>query len=187
MADRIPLRDWLKESGGFGLDDLDLADFPATGRGVRTNRAFKEGDRVLTIPRKCLWTVNHALQDPILSPALSSLQPQLSVEDTLAVYLLFVRARKTGYENMRLHVEALPKKYGSSIFFSEEQLAECAGSSLYTVTKQLESQIEEGYRDILGRLFVQHPDLFPLEKCSIDDVRIPNQGRKVAVSNEMTV
>lgn len=172
MTDQLPLKHWLEESGGFGLDNLDLADFPATGRGVRANKAFKEGDKILTIPNKCLWTVEHAQQDPLLGPALASLKPQLSVEDTLAVYLLFVRARETGYENMRLHVEALPKEYGSSIFFSEQQLAECAGSSLYAVTKQLETQIDEGYRDILGRLFVQHSDLFPLEQCSVDDVRI---------------
>lgn len=33
---------WLKESGAVGLDHLELADFPVTGRGVRTLKRFKQ-------------------------------------------------------------------------------------------------------------------------------------------------
>lgn len=161
---------WLEQSGAIGLDGLELATFPATGRGVRTLRRFKRGDEILTIPRSVLWTVEHADADALLGPALRSVQPPLSVEDTLATYLLFVRSRDSGYDGMRSHVEALPKSYSSSIFFSEDELEICAGSSLYTITKQLEESIEDDYRSLVVRLLVQHRDLFPLNKFTIDDV-----------------
>ncbi len=82
---------WLSKQGAVGLDDLAVADFPVTGRGVAAKRAFKEGERILTIPAACLWTVEHARADPLLGPVLRSVQPSLSVEDTLALYILFVR------------------------------------------------------------------------------------------------
>ncbi|KAJ3560054.1 hypothetical protein NPX13_g9442 [Xylaria arbuscula] len=162
---------WLKETGAAGLDDLELAEFPVTGRGVRTLRRFKKGERILTIPYGSLWTVEHAYADSLLGPVLRSAQPPLSVEDTLATYILFVRSRETGYEGLRSHVSALPTSYASSIFFAEEELEVCDGTSLYNITKQLKTQAEEDYKQLYVRVLGQHRDLFPLEKFTIEDYK----------------
>ena len=114
------MESWLKESGAVGLNDLELANFKVTGRGVRSLQYFKEGERVLTIPYGILWTVEYAYADPLLGPALRSAQPPLTIEDTLATYILFVRSRKSGYNGLRSHVTALPTSYSSSIFFYRE-------------------------------------------------------------------
>ena len=164
------MKEWLKESGASGLDSLELADFPVTGRGVRTLQRFKEGEKILTIPSDILWTVEHAYNDPLLQPALRSAQPPLSVDDTLAIYILFIRSRDLGYDGPRSHLAAIPKSYSSSIFFTEDELEVCAGTSLYTITKQLERSIEEDFRALDERLLSQHRDLFPLEKFTIEDV-----------------
>ncbi|EHA56179.1 hypothetical protein MGG_14610 [Pyricularia oryzae 70-15] len=165
------MENWLKETGAVGLDNLELADFPITGRGVRTLRHFKEGEKILTIPCGSLWTVEQAHADSLLGPALRSVRPPLSVEDILATYILFVRSRESGYDGLRSHVAALPSSYSSSIFFAEEELEVCAGTSLYTVTKQLEQRIEDDYRALVMRLLVQHRDLFPLEQFTIEDYK----------------
>ena len=163
---------WLKESGAVGLNDLELADFQVTGRGIRSLRDYKEGETVLTIPSGILWTVEHAYADPLLGSALRSAQPPLTVEDTLATYILFVRSRKSEYNGLRSHVTALPTSYSSSIFFAENDLEVCAGTSLYTITKQLKRQIEEDYARLVARIFGQHRDLFPLDKFTIEDVGV---------------
>lgn len=161
---------WLKESGAAGLDDLELADFPVTGRGVRTLRRFKQGERILTILGDNLWTVEHAYSDSLLGPVLRSVQPSLSAEDTLAVYLLWVRSREHDYEGPRSHVAAMPTSYSSSIFFSEDELEVCAGTSLYTITKDLKQRIEDDYRKLVMRVLAPHLDLFPLDRFTIEDV-----------------
>jgi len=166
------MESWLKSYGAAGLDGLELADFPVTGRGVKTLRRFKKGETILTIPSGILWTVEHAHADPLLGPALRSAQPPLSVEDTLATYILFVRSRESGYDGQRSHVAAFPASYSSSIFFAEDELDVCAGSSLYTITKQLEQSIEDDYRALVVRVLVQHRDLFPLDKFTIEDVGV---------------
>ena len=163
---------WLKESGAVGLDALELAEFPFIGRGVRTLRRFKEGERILTIPSDILWTVEHAYGDSLLGPALRSAQPPLSVDDTLATYILFIRSRESGYDGLRSHVAALPKSYSSSIVFTEDELEVCAGSSLYTITKQLGRCIEDDYRALIVRVLGRYRDLFPLDKFTIEDVSI---------------
>ncbi len=110
--------------------------------------------------------------DSLLGPALRSAQPPLSVEDTLATYILFVRSRESGYDGLRSHVAALPTSYSSSIFFAEDELEVCAGTSLYTITKQLERWIEDDYRGLVVRVLGQYPDLFQLEKFTIEDVGV---------------
>lgn len=161
---------WLKESGAVGLNALELANFQVIGRGVRTLRCFKEGERIFTIPADVLWTVEHAYADSLLGPALRSARPPLSVDDTLAMYILFVRSRESGYDGPRSHLATLPKSYSSSIFFTDDELEVCAGSSLYALTKRLGRCIEDDYRALVVRLLVQHQDLFPLDKFTIEDV-----------------
>lgn len=167
---------WLKSCGAQGLDDVKLAEFPGTGRGVKALRPFKQGETILTIPSDLLWTVDHAYADPLLGPALRSAQqqqPPLSTEDILATYLLFVRSHEGDwmYDGLQSHLAALPTSYSSSIFFTEDELQVCAGSSLYTITKQLEQQlIQEDYRALVMRVFGPHPELFPLDKFTIEDV-----------------
>ncbi|KAK4696569.1 hypothetical protein P7C71_g1360, partial [Lecanoromycetidae sp. Uapishka_2] len=163
------MESWLKGFGAVGLDDLELANFEVTGRGVRSLRDYKEGERVLTVPRGVLWTVEHAYADPLLGPALRSVP--LTVEDTLATYILFVRSRKSGYNGLRSHVTALPTSYSSSIFFTENELEVCAGTSLYTITEQLKGEIEEDYARLAARVFGQYPDLLPLDKFTIEDYK----------------
>ncbi|KAH8696907.1 hypothetical protein GQ44DRAFT_718701 [Phaeosphaeriaceae sp. PMI808] len=165
------MESWLKQSGASGLDDLELADFSDTGRGVRTLRRFGEGEKILTIPLGVLWTVKHAYADPFLGPALLSAQPPLSVDDTLATYILFVRSCRLEYDGLRSHVAALPTSYTSSIFFGEAELEVCAGTSLYATTKQLDRQIKDDYRGLVVRLFQRHQELFPPDKFTIKDYK----------------
>ncbi|KAF2010578.1 SET domain-containing protein [Aaosphaeria arxii CBS 175.79] len=162
---------WLKQSGATGLDDLELADFSDTGRGIRTRRHFEKGEKILTITHDVLWTVKHAYDDPFLGPALLSTQPPLSVDDTLATYLLFVRSRGSGYDGPRSHVAAMPTNYTSTIFFAEAELEVCAGSSLYTTTKQLDQQIEADYEELVVRLFGRDQEIFPRDKFTIEDYK----------------
>jgi hypothetical protein len=179
------MKNWLKQSGASGLNGLELADFSDTGRGVRTLRRFEEGEKILTIPHGVLWTVKHAYADPLLGPALRSTRPPLSVDDTLATYILFVRSCGSGYDGLRSHVAALPASYTSSIFFAEAELEVCAGTSLYTTTKQLDRQIKDDYRGLVARLFERHQELFPPDKFTIEDVGITT--RKNAANRLLTL
>lgn len=165
---------WLCNAGAVGLDDLEIADFPETGRGVRSKRQFKQGEEILTIPASCLWTVEHAYADPLLGPVLRSVQPSLSVEDTLALYILFVRSRPQDpkYQGFQNHVAAMPRSYSMSIFFTDDELEICAGSSLHTLTTQLRGRVGDDYKQLLLRVLTRHRQLFPLDKFAIQDVSL---------------
>lgn len=165
----MKLHEWLENGGAEGLSWLQLDDFPDTGRGVKTLRPLKCNDVILTIPGSYLWTVDAANDDPILGPAISSTKPPMSVEDTLAVFLLFIKSRESEYEGRRAHVELLPKNYSASVFFNDEEIEVCSGSSLYHLTRQLKQQIQGDYHQLYKNLFSKHPDLFPSNKFTQND------------------
>ncbi|PHH74478.1 hypothetical protein CDD80_3058 [Ophiocordyceps camponoti-rufipedis] len=160
---------WLKQSGAFGVDGIEVTEFPVTGRGVKALRNFKQGERILTIPSACLWTIEGARADPLLGPLLGSAQPPLSVEDTLAVHLLFVKSRTSGYDGFRHHIAAMPQSYSATIFFTDDELRVCEGSSLYTLTTQLEQRVQDDYRQLRERLLSQHRHLFPPDQFRLED------------------
>jgi hypothetical protein len=170
--DEDKLVDWLKICGAEGLSWLKLAVFPFTGRGVETLRRLNYGDKVLIIPGSSLWTTEVALNDLIIGPILRSINQQLTDEDILALYLLFIRSRNEGYEGRREHINLLPKSYKTSICFSEDELEVCYGSSLYHITYKLKQQIKEDYIKLYNVLLSKHPEYFPLEMCSQNDVSV---------------
>ncbi|CAG8681342.1 12167_t:CDS:2, partial [Acaulospora morrowiae] len=162
-------QEWLENGGAKGLSSLQLEDFLDTGRGVKTLRSLKSNDLILTIPGSFLWTVDAAIDDPILGPVISSVKPPLSTEDILAVFLLFVKSQDIGYEGRKAHTELLPKNYTTSVFFDDEEIEICSGSSLYLLTQQLKQQIQSDYLQLLNNLFSKHLDLFPLNKFTKND------------------
>ncbi|CAG8546370.1 13188_t:CDS:2 [Ambispora leptoticha] len=143
----VKLQEWLGKGGAEGLSWLQLENFPDTGRGVKTLRPLKLNDVVLTIPGSFLWTIEAAFDDSVLGPIIRSVKPSLSVEDTLAVFLLFIKSREEG----------------------DEELEVCSGSSLYYLTQQLKQQIKDDYLQLLNNLFSKHPDIFLLERFTQND------------------
>jgi histone-lysine N-methyltransferase SETD3 len=57
-----------------------------------------------------------------------------------------------------------------SIFFTDEELQVCAGSSLYTLTTQLRGRVGDDYKQLLMRVLTRHRGLFPLDKFTFADV-----------------
>ncbi|KAJ3281246.1 hypothetical protein HK104_000122, partial [Borealophlyctis nickersoniae] len=161
-------REWLSASGAEGIDSLELHESPDTGRGVRSLKEFKKNASILSISSNVLWTQDAALADPIFGAAVKELNPALSVVDTLALYLLYVKSRPNEFQSHRaLHVQFLPKSYDCSIFFDSDELAMCSGSSLFAITIRLREQIAEDYSDLRTRLFDNFPDVFPQEHFSL--------------------
>ena len=150
-------QDWLENSGVKGLDDLAVDDFPDMGCGIRTLRPLKTGEEVLVIPGNILWTVDAARAHPIPR----SLDPPLSDDDTLVVFLLFTKFDELRNHGRRSHINTLPTEYHASVFFTDGELDACSGSSLYDVTQQLKQQIKSDYERVWSILSSALAGLFP--------------------------
>ncbi|OAA53709.1 Rubisco LS methyltransferase, substrate-binding domain protein [Cordyceps fumosorosea ARSEF 2679] len=164
---------WLEDSGADGLDKVEVADFPlTTGRGVRAKCDLNKGDKILTIPAPCLWTIKRARNDELFGTVLKCVPRQMSVDETLALYILFVRSRPDHlpYKNLQKHIAALPQSYTASVFFEKNELAVLVGSSLHQLTANAQAQIENDYLTF-QTLFQEHPTLFQEKRFSIEEYK----------------
>ncbi|CAG8838018.1 5263_t:CDS:1, partial [Racocetra persica] len=111
-----------------------------------------------------LWMIDVALSDPVIGTVIHTIELPLSVDNILAVFLLFIKSCETGYDGRQAHAKLLLTSYTTSICFNDEELEICASSSLYYLTQMLKQQISDDYLQLLNNLITKHPDLFSLEK-----------------------
>ncbi|KAJ1566236.1 hypothetical protein HK405_010628 [Cladochytrium tenue] len=159
-----------------GRKGVTVRDFQSTGRGLCAARPFRSGEVVLRCPRDLLWSVEAAAREPVLGEILSAKGTHLSTDDTLVVFLLFVkhspRCHQPPDSPRRTHIATgVPTRYTASVFFSRDDLAVCAGSSLHFTTLRLLGQIAEDYRDLVAGLFAIHPEVFPLDRFTLDEYK----------------
>ncbi|KAJ1559660.1 hypothetical protein HK096_011510, partial [Nowakowskiella sp. JEL0078] len=151
----------LEKVGVKNISRYYLYNFPGTGRGLQTKQEIKKDEVILTVPKSLLWSVDSALAHPILGRHIKDMSgnSRLSVDDTLSVFLLYVKlkgdskATLSDEESIRYqHIQHLPTSYNSSVFFSEDDLEIGCGSELVSYTKALRAQIQNDY-DIIADYF----------------------------------
>jgi SET domain len=154
----------LQGKGAIGLDTDKLILFPFsdTGRGIMTLVPHKKGTVIFTIPETVFLTASNARADLYLGELLKDAHTPLTDDDVLAIYILYINSRESSrFDHYKSYLNELPTQYTSSVFFTDKELDICAGSSLYTVTKVLQQQIENDYDTINKMLFERFPDVFP--------------------------
>lgn len=75
---------------------------------------------------------------------------------------------------MTLHVDILPRRHNTSIFFTDDELAILTGSSLHYLTTKLQTQVQDDYTRTSKLLFSQYSDLFPPNVYPLEEVWLCN-------------
>ncbi|CAG8617027.1 17412_t:CDS:2 [Cetraspora pellucida] len=123
------LNEWLETGGVKGLSVLQLEDFSNTGYGVKMLQLFNSHNVILTVPKSLLWMADVAFSNLVIGTVICTIEPPLSDDDILAVFLLYIKS-----------------------------------------CEMLKQQIRDDYLQLLNNLITKHPDLFPLERFTQDDI-----------------
>ncbi|KAI8904667.1 hypothetical protein EDD86DRAFT_271724 [Gorgonomyces haynaldii] len=132
----------LKTLGAEGLDGLEIINEPL--RGLKTTKTIAKGDPILTIPFELCWTLDTCIEHPIVSQLLHK---DMHMDDPLALLLLYCKFFPQS-DFRTEHVQSMPQEYQNSIFWTEQELIYCKGSSLFHETQQLKEQIESDFRQL---------------------------------------
>ncbi|KAF8732708.1 hypothetical protein HU200_015042 [Digitaria exilis] len=129
---------------GFGVF-ATAAPEPATTDGV-----------VLVVPLDLAITPMRVLQDPLVGPRCRALFEKGGVDDRLLVMLFLMAERRRPGSLWKPYLDMLPSTFGSSLWFSEEELAELEGTTLYRATviqrKSLQSSFDEKVKGLVEEL-----------------------------------
>lgn len=104
-----------------------------------------------------------------LGPALRA-AAGLGDDDLIALFLMHERAMvAAGTPGDRAaHVSCLPSSYDSTLFWTEEELAELAGCNLLVISARLQAQVEADFAALQETVLGPNPAAFPPAHCGLD-------------------
>ncbi|RZB93996.1 actin-histidine N-methyltransferase-like isoform X2 [Glycine soja] len=131
---------WCDSKRGFGIfSDKDVSD------GV-----------MLVVPLDLAITPMRVLQDPLLGPACRAMFEEGDVDDRLLMMLLLTVERLRKNSLWKPYLDILPTTFGNPLWFSDDELQELRGTTLYRATelqkKSLLSLYESKVKDIVKKL-----------------------------------
>ncbi|KAL7593634.1 hypothetical protein Lser_V15G31672 [Lactuca serriola] len=156
------LLEWLKLNGvelrGCNIKYSDSN----RGFGVFSSDGATDGV-LLVVPLNLAITPMRVLQDPILGPVCSALYEEGEVDDRFLIllFLTFESIRKNS--SWKPYLDILPTSFGNPLWFSEDELLELKGTTLFKATelqkKSLQSLYDDKVKKLMKKLLILDGDL----------------------------
>ncbi|KAG2609105.1 uncharacterized protein LOC120702453 isoform X2 [Panicum virgatum] len=150
---------WLQANGADLRGCTIRACGAGKGFGVFSTAAPEPGARdgvVLVVPLDLAITPMRVLQDQLVGPRCRALYEEGGVDDRLLVMLFLMAERRRPGSLWKPYLDMLPTTFGSSLWFSEEELAELEGTTLYRATviqrKSMQSLFDEKVKGLVEEL-----------------------------------
>ncbi|GAU41333.1 hypothetical protein TSUD_179460 [Trifolium subterraneum] len=125
------------------------------GFGIFSDKDVSDGI-LLVVPLELAITPMRVLQDPFLGPECRALFEEGDVDDRLLMMLLLMVERLRKGSLWKPYLDMLPTTFGNTLWFSEEELQELRGTTLYRATelqkKSLFNLYETKVKDLVKKL-----------------------------------
>ncbi|CAN6208928.1 unnamed protein product [Urochloa humidicola] len=157
-ADEAKLESFLQwlQANGADLRGCTIRACGGGGKGFGVFATAATDGVVLVVPLDLAITPMRVLQDPLVGPRCRALLEEGGVDDRLLVMLFLMAERRRPGSLWKPYLDMLPSTFGSSLWFSEEELAELEGTTLYRATviqrKSLQSSFDEKVKGIVEEL-----------------------------------
>ncbi|WVZ82798.1 hypothetical protein U9M48_030020 [Paspalum notatum var. saurae] len=149
---------WL-QANGADLRGCTIRACGGNGFGVFSAAAPEPGATdgvVMVVPLDLAITPMRVLQDPLVGPRCRALFEVGDVDDRLLVMLFLMAERRRPASLWKPYLDMLPSTFGSSLWFTEEELAELEGTTLYRATviqrKSLQSTFDAKVKGLVEEL-----------------------------------
>ncbi|KAJ0797631.1 putative methyltransferase transcription regulator SET family [Helianthus annuus] len=156
------LLEWLKLNG-VELRGCDIKyNNSNKGFGVYSSNAATDGV-LLVVPLNLAITPMRVLQDPILGPVCSAMFEEGEVDDRFLIilFLTFESIRKNS--SWKPYLDMLPTTFGNPLWFSEDELSELSGTTLFKATelqkRSLRSLYDDKVKELVKKLLILDGDL----------------------------
>ncbi|XP_014287152.1 actin-histidine N-methyltransferase isoform X1 [Halyomorpha halys] len=122
------LTSWMINNGAK-IEGVELAQFEDYGYGLKAINEVKEGDFMISVPRKLMMTTDLArkseLEYLVKNDTLLKHMPNI----ILALFLLLEKNKSTSF--WESYIKALPSSYPTVMYFTPQQLEALKGSPVY--------------------------------------------------------
>ncbi|XP_073267086.1 fructose-bisphosphate aldolase-lysine N-methyltransferase, chloroplastic isoform X2 [Populus alba] len=131
------------------------------GLGLVAQRDISRNEVVLEIPKK-LWINPDVVAASEIGNVCGGVKPWVSVA------LFLIREKLKEDSTWRPYLDVLPESTNSTIFWSEEELAELQGTQLLSTTLGVKSYLQREFLKVEEEILIPHKQLFP-SPVTLDD------------------
>ncbi|EOA37362.1 hypothetical protein CARUB_v10011125mg [Capsella rubella] len=152
---------WLGDQGVVsGKSPAEPAVVPE-GLGLVARRDIGRNEVVLEIPKR-LWINPETVTASKIGPLCGGLKPWVSVA------LFLIREKYAQDSSWRVYLDMLPQSTDSTVFWSEEELAELKGTQLLSTTLGVKEYVENEFLKLQEEILLPNKDLFS-SSITLDD------------------
>ncbi|XP_015576816.2 fructose-bisphosphate aldolase-lysine N-methyltransferase, chloroplastic [Ricinus communis] len=153
---------WLSDQGVVSGKSPAKPGVVKEGLGLIAERDIARNEVVLEIPKK-LWINPDAVAASDIGNVCSGLKPWISV----ALFLIREKLKKEG-STWWPYLDILPDTTNSTIYWSEEELAELQGTQLLRTTLGVKEYMQREFAKVEEEILLPHKELFP-SPITLDD------------------
>ncbi|PNT03582.1 hypothetical protein POPTR_014G077700v4 [Populus trichocarpa] len=132
------------------------------GFGVFSSNDVSDGV-LLVVPLDLAITPMRVLQDPLIGPECRSMFEEGEVDDRFLMILFLMLERLRNNSSWKPYLDMLPKTFGNPLWFTDDELLELKGTTLYRATelqrKRLLSLYEDKVKGLVQKLLILDGDL----------------------------
>ncbi|KAJ4711395.1 N-methyltransferase [Melia azedarach] len=152
---------WLSEQGVVSPKSPVRPATVPEGLGLVAQRDIAKNEVVLEVPNK-FWINPDTVAASEIGGVCSGLKPWISVA------LFLIREKKREDSPWRVYLDILPDSTDSTVFWSEEELAELQGSQLLSTTLGVKEYVQNEYLNLEEEILLPHKQLFAYS-VTLDD------------------
>ncbi|XP_031399658.1 ribulose-1,5 bisphosphate carboxylase/oxygenase large subunit N-methyltransferase, chloroplastic-like isoform X2 [Punica granatum] len=153
---------WMTEEGVISSSTCPLKPaYVPEGLGLIARRDIAEDEIILRVPRR-LWVNPDTVAASEIGYLCTDLKPWAQVS------LFLTRERLRPNSSWRFYIDILPEKTNSTIYWSEEELAELKGTLLLRMTKEMKEYVKSEFLKIEQEIIRPNKELFP-SSITLDD------------------
>ncbi|OWM75922.1 hypothetical protein CDL15_Pgr009566 [Punica granatum] len=145
---------WLRAEGVVSDKTPARPGVVLEGLGLVAQRDITRNEVILEVPKR-LWINPDAVAASDIGSVCSGLKPWVGVA------LFLIREKKQSESKWRVYLDILPETTDSTIYWSEEELAELQGSQLLRTTLGVKQYIKSEFEKVEQEILLPHKQLFP--------------------------
>ncbi|KAL9430091.1 hypothetical protein AB3S75_025469 [Citrus x aurantiifolia] len=131
------------------------------GFGIFSSNEFSDGV-LLVVPLDLAITPMRVLQDPLIGPECSAMFDEGEVDDRFLMILFLTVERLRKNSSWKPYLDMLPTTFGNPLWFTDDELLELKGTTLYRATELQKQNLltlyDDKVKDLVKKLLVLDGD-----------------------------
>ncbi|KAG4138710.1 hypothetical protein ERO13_D07G150201v2 [Gossypium hirsutum] len=153
---------WLQVNGAqFRGCNIKYCD-STKGFGIYSTNGSPEDGVLLVVPLDLAITPMRVLQDPLIGAECRAMFEEGEVDDRFLMILFLIVERLRKNSSWKPYLDMLPTTFGNPVWFTDDELLELRGTTLYRATelrkKDLMSVYEDKVKELVKKLLVLDGD-----------------------------